>query len=448
MLEDPSEQTKKSKKSSHQWLQSSQHSFTTPRHSGPVAFHSFTSTDFILGPSLSPNPSARDSALPESPPSHHPRWGIPLGPMAEWPTQAKVIGQGAFGKVYKTRDALTNKEVAIKVVNRDMEEGDFKDLTMEPAVQKIFRDNDNIVKIEGVVFNQQKNLMFIVLEYCNSGSLHEDIIFRKEEQKPYTLEELKDFCCQVLTGLFDLDSLGKGFCHLDLKPKNICLHKAMNHIHYKIVDFGLADKPGNFDDYIVGTRGYIAPEIYADTTTSERGTKCDIFSFGCILFEMVTFSTLIDVLIPNLDNWTGDKLELGEEFCLQIKVEAYLRFLDNRPNCPYKEINDIIKRCLKYNPEDRPSATELLEKLGESPLMPFRPLKKTISIQDDKLPNLDWISKLSELDRATKKSFKQAVEKEITCRDKIETFSKINYSGCTNSEAILTEEDHQYFGQI
>ena len=75
-----------------------------------------------------------------------------------------------------------------------------------------------------------------------------------------------------------------GIVHRDLKPENILYSKTDG--NFKIADFGLARKINTKIDKVVGTPGYIAPEVLCKNKSTELDLKSDIYSMGLIFFEM------------------------------------------------------------------------------------------------------------------------------------------------------------------
>ena len=201
------------------------------------------------------------------------------------------IGRGGMGIVYKGRDRLLNRHVALKSLP-------FAKSGDSVAVQKVSRqrfereaqsasalNHPNIVTIYDLLSEPDGD--FIVMEYVEGKSLAQVI-------PPHGLP-----LGQALRyGLQIADAVGSahaaGIIHRDLKPENILISK---HDQVKIVDFGLAKQQADSTGllatqaeltgpgFFLGTLCYAAPEQHLNLPVDQR---TDIFSFGVVLFKMLT----------------------------------------------------------------------------------------------------------------------------------------------------------------
>lgn len=229
---------------------------------------------------------------------------------------------------------------------------------------------------------------FILQQYCNGGDLLHYII--GDKMKETTKEQLKAqmrrrskgggsgqrpeglFPTQRRLGFEEIYSLFKditsgltylhaaNYIHRDLKPENCLLHREGTHLTCLISDFGEV-QPENVVRKSTGSTGtisYCAPEVLKKDATGRYGnftTKSDIFSLGMILYFMC-FGRLpyqsansaheeledIDLLRAEITRWKGFQTEKRE-----------------RPDLPSK-LYQLLQRLLAVNPQDRPSANEVL----------------------------------------------------------------------------------------
>ncbi|PIA27386.1 hypothetical protein AQUCO_07800018v1 [Aquilegia coerulea] len=141
----------------------------------------------------------------------------------------------------------------------------------------------NLIKLYGYCF--QPEMKALVYEYMEHGSL-DKVLYESGSKIEWA--KLYDIAIQVAKGLFYLhDGLDKCIIHHDIKPSNVLLDK--NHIP-KITDFGMAklverDVSLGPSSKTRGTDGFIAPEIWMPG--SKVSCKCDVFSFGMMLFEVL-----------------------------------------------------------------------------------------------------------------------------------------------------------------
>jgi len=143
-------------------------------------------------------------------------------------------------------------------------------------------DHKNLLKLRGVY--ESPSSLYFVLDLLEGGNLFS----RLTSKKKYSEYD----CARVFQQIFEaINNMHKnGFMHRDLKPENILFVKKDDHdLDIRIVDFGLATAIGtaNCIHRRCGTPGYCAPEVLTskdgDTLYSE---KCDIFSIGCILYQL------------------------------------------------------------------------------------------------------------------------------------------------------------------
>jgi eukaryotic-like serine/threonine-protein kinase len=187
------------------------------------------------------------------------------------------LGVGGMGTVYKARDTLLNRFVAVKLLRRDL--GGAKDhasrFQQEARIAGSI-NHPNVIRIfsSGADHGQ----FYVVMELVERGSL-DDLI---EERKRLPEEEVLGFGIQVANGLQAAHE--QGLIHRDVKPANILFvdeHTA------KISDFGLAGVAGEVMERkteIWGTPYYVAPERLSNGPEDFRS---DIYSLGATLFHAV-----------------------------------------------------------------------------------------------------------------------------------------------------------------
>jgi len=201
----------------------------------------------------------------------------------------KKLGAGGMGEVYLAEDTQLDRKVAIKFLPPDSAaDQQAKKRLIREAKAAAALDHSNICSTYEV--GEEGDLSFIVMQYIEGETLASRL-----QRKPIDLGACLDIAVQVADALAEAHS--RGIIHRDIKTANIMLtarHQA------KVMDFGLAkvvrDKlaaeskavtesvltePGA----IVGTVPYMSPEQISGETIDARS---DIFSFGVVLYEMVT----------------------------------------------------------------------------------------------------------------------------------------------------------------
>ena len=198
------------------------------------------------------------------------------------------IGQGSMGAVYLALHPSIGKRVALKVIRPEL-------TADEETVTRFFNEaravtligHEHIVDVQD--FGQTPDGdSFIVMELLEGISLGE--LLRQEGALP--AERAVHIAAQITDGLSAAHV--RGIIHRDLKPDNVFLvQRGADRDYVKIVDFGLAKLtgPGGLasntrEGTVIGTPYYMAPE--AAESARRVDARADVYSLGCILFEMVT----------------------------------------------------------------------------------------------------------------------------------------------------------------
>ncbi|MDQ2824326.1 MAG: serine/threonine protein kinase [Verrucomicrobiota bacterium] len=187
----------------------------------------------------------------------------------------ETLGVGGMGTVYKARDTLLDRLVALKLLRKDLgEEIDYGARLQHEARVAASVNHPNVIQVfsSGADHGQ----FYLVMELVDRGSLDDFI----EEQKRLPEELVLEAGIQVATGL--RAAYAKGLIHRDVKPANILF--ADEHTA-KIGDFGLAGvaaETGENRGQIWGTPYYVAPERLNNEPEDFRS---DIYSLGATLFH-------------------------------------------------------------------------------------------------------------------------------------------------------------------
>jgi len=252
------------------------------------------------------------------------------------------LGEGGMGIVYKAQDTKLNRFVALKFlperVNRS--EGD-KARFMQEAQAAASLNHANICTIFGVEEIEAK--MFIAMEYVDGGTLREKIVGAMHESPKAlggqlsapTVDDAINIAVQIGEAMQEAHS--KGIVHRDIKADNIMLTSKGQ---AKVMDFGLAKLKGAMKltrtSSTVGTLGYMAPE---QIQGGEADHRSDIFSFGVLLYEMLTGR------LP----FRGEHEAAMVYSIVNEEPQSLQKFLpDASP-----QLAAMIERALEKNPEDR-----------------------------------------------------------------------------------------------
>ncbi|KAM3744170.1 hypothetical protein ACB098_06G032200 [Castanea mollissima] len=197
------------------------------------------------------------------------------------------LGKGSFGAVYKGALNKGKKLVAVKRLEKLVEEGERE---FRAEMQAIGRTNHrNLVRLLGFCAEDSKRLL--VYEYMSNGSLA-NLLFGAILRPDWT-ERLR-IALDVARGILYLhEECEAPIIHCDIKPQNILMDDCWN---AKISDFGMAkflmpDQTRTFTG-ARGTRGYVAPEWHKNIPIS---VKADVYSYGIVLLEIICCRKNIDV---------------------------------------------------------------------------------------------------------------------------------------------------------
>eukprot|EP01119_Soliformovum_irregulare_P017080 TRINITY_DN5026_c0_g2_i1.p1 TRINITY_DN5026_c0_g2~~TRINITY_DN5026_c0_g2_i1.p1 ORF type:complete len:504 (+),score=159.26 TRINITY_DN5026_c0_g2_i1:519-2030(+) len=262
----------------------------------------------------------------------------------------KELGSGRSGVVFK--GLYKNIKVAIKVLAAHTAEATMQEFKKEFHVTSTLRST-NVVKFYGACLEPR---LLIVMEYCSRGSLY-DIL--SNDKIDIGWDRAYRFAMEMAEGLNSLHTFDPPVYHRDMKSLNLLITKQWS---VKICDFGLArfNTPLAMDTMqkLCGTYSYTAPELYSKGTYTD---KCDVFSSGIILWEIV-YRVVHGKYEPP---YLKDNPNLQRDF--QILFHVANKGL--RPIIPKETpppLVDIIKRCLSANPAERPSTAELIEDLKKA----------------------------------------------------------------------------------
>jgi len=266
-----------------------------------------------------------------------------------------LLGKGGFARVYKAKDILLDREVAIKIFNAT-DKGQY---TVIEEIKKAIRlQHPNLLRYYDVAVLENTNalgendvLQIGVMELANAGDLKQ--FANSNPKSPVLFKLLK----QVLSGLEYLHN--KGIIHRDLKPQNILLVEEDGELTAKISDFGISksiDSGTNSSSMAIGTIEYMAPEQFNPTKYGINGkisTNIDLWSFGIMVHELLTNEPLFGQRSGNTT---------AEQIMSAILSSEIPNGINNLPE-PYKE---AVKKCLIKDANDRvQKANELIGLLKE-----------------------------------------------------------------------------------
>ncbi len=256
------------------------------------------------------------------------------------------LGRGATGTVWRARQRETagaeaavagqpGETVAIKVLKEEL--ASDPDIVMRFLRERsvlLRLTHPNIVRVRDLVVEGE--LLALVMDLVDGPDLHRYL----RENGPLTPVAAALLTAQIADAL--AASHADGVVHRDLKPANVLLKQYDGQMHPMLTDFGiarLADSPGLTRTHeFVGTPAYVAPE---SAEGRPQTSAVDVYGAGILLYELVT-----------------GRPPFGGGSALEV-LHQHLSAEPRRPSTVPDPLWTVIERCLRKNPDERPSAENL-----------------------------------------------------------------------------------------
>ncbi|CAL1152863.1 unnamed protein product [Cladocopium goreaui] len=255
----------------------------------------------------------------------------------------KQLGTGSFGTAYQAVNIKTHEERVIKAVKKSRTALPLDEIEQEILIMRQI-DHPHMVRL--FAWYEDGNRVYLVLDYLKGGSLKDVIVqLNKKDERGLKEAWIREVIQQTAGGLAYCHNLR--LIHKDLKDENIMLLEKPDKWekpHAVIIDLGVAEMFSVADPagrFIGGTPTTMAPEVWL----GNFGPKCDVWSLGCIMFELCTGALPFMATTVQPSAWTrlhkrGPKWE-------EMKTCA--------------ESKTLCRAMLQYKEADRPSMMEVLD---------------------------------------------------------------------------------------
>ncbi len=225
-------------------------------------------------------------------------------------------------------DKKLQRDVCIKKVEigtGKMREANLKQAKHEIQILAKF-SNGQVPHIYDYFVDQ--NYLYIVMQWIQGDTLESMLKKHRVAEN-----QLMTWMIQLCDVLYELSK--RKIYHKDIKPANLMINEQKNLV---LIDFNISLSLINF---VEGTPGYKAPEMRPETKNTERD-KVDMFAMGVIMYEF----------------YKGSALKIGQEYSkisYRRGPKVWDKFIEPIETFPSmnKEMNDIIVRCMKYEPKQR-----------------------------------------------------------------------------------------------
>ena len=251
-------------------------------------------------------------------------------------TIIKLLGSGAFSKVYLAQHKKTKAKYAIKIIDkRDSDNISEKEYFKREAEIMYKINHPNIVKLYGHF--EDNTYCYLIMEYMSGGDTYS--LLMKYGDKKINNKIIVSILKDIISATYYLHHMNPPIIHRDIKSENILFNSQMR---AKLTDFGWSNylKKNHMKRMTyAGTPVYLAPELVNNLGHDHR---VDTWCIGVLMFELLT----------GCPPWKGEDVETLKYNISRMRIR-WQKQMD-------PDAVDLIKKTLRYNPEERISLRNML----------------------------------------------------------------------------------------
>ncbi len=302
------------------------------------------------------------------------------------------VGSGGMAEVFRARDSMLERYVAIKVLRADYTENQsFQDRFRQEARAAANLSHPNIVTVHD--FGLDRGQLFIVMEHVPGSDLKSLL----RQRGRFSIEEAIPLIVQACAGIGYAHRAG--LVHCDVKPHNMLVTPDKR---LKVTDFGIARAlatihPGERSDVVWGSPQYFSPEQAAGDSPSPAS---DVYSLGIVLYEILTGSlpfiaaTAQELGRMHLDARPHPIHEYLPDIPASLE-QIVDKVLSKEPSARYRTADQLGRVLLRFGTETQPElAPELSLTPEASPT--YQPEPEPVYLQPEPAApssvDIDWVS--------------------------------------------------------
>ena len=302
------------------------------------------------------------------------------------------VGSGGMAEVFRARDSMLERYVAIKVLRADYTNSQsFQERFRQEARAAANLSHPNIVTVHD--FGLDRGQLFIVMEHVPGSDLKTLL----KQRGRFTAEEAIPLVVQACAGIGYAHRAG--LVHCDVKPHNMLVTPDKR---LKVTDFGIARAlatihPGERSDVVWGSPQYFSPEQAAGEPPSPAS---DVYSLGIVLYELLTGSlpfvaaTAQDLARMHLDAYPHPIREYLPDIPETLE-QIVDKVLSKEPSARYRTADQLGRVLMRFGTQAQPApAPELALTPEASPTYVPEPTPFYDPESEDDTPalDIDWLS--------------------------------------------------------